>query len=313
MLDLVWLIPALPLAGFLLLMVFGRRLGEPAAGWLASAAVGLSFIVSLVVFAGLLAKPGDDRQFTQILFQWIPVGNLRVDVGFLVDPLSITMVLFVTGIATLIHVYSIGYMHKDEKFSKFFIYMNMFVFSMLILVLADNLVLTFVGWEGVGACSYFLISFWFTQEANAVAGKKAFVTNRIGDFGFMLGTFLTFAALGTVELPRDRCQGVDARDGHRDVDRAAVLPRRCGQVSPAAALGVVTRRDGGPDARLGPDPRRDHGHRGRLPALPPLADPQRDQHRAERHHRRRRDHCALGGDGRLRAARHKTRPSRTRP
>ena len=206
MLDLVWLIPALPLAGFLLLMVFGRRLGEPAAGWLASVAVGLSFIVSLVVFAGLLAKPGDDRQFTQILFQWLPVGNLRVDVGFLVDPLSITMVLFVTGIATLIHVYSIGYMHKDEKYSKFFIYMNMFVFSMLILVLADNLVLTFVGWEGVGACSYFLISFWFTQEANAVAGKKAFVTNRIGDFGFMLGTFLTFAALGTVSY-----LGIDAK------------------------------------------------------------------------------------------------------
>ena len=206
MLDLVWLIPALPLAGFLLLMVFGRRLGEPAAGWLASVAVGLSFVVSLVVFVGLLAKPGDDRQFTQILFQWLPVGNLRVDVGFLVDPLSITMVLFVTGIATLIHVYSIGYMHKDEKYSKFFIYMNMFVFSMLILVLADNLVLTFVGWEGVGACSYFLISFWFTQEANAVAGKKAFVTNRIGDFGFMLGTFLTFAALGTVSY-----LGIDAK------------------------------------------------------------------------------------------------------
>jgi NADH-quinone oxidoreductase subunit L len=206
MLDLVWLIPALPLAGFLLLLVFGRRLGEPAAGWLASAAVGLSFVVSLVVFAGLLAKPGDERQFTQILFQWLPVGSLRVDVGFLVDPLSITMVLFVTGIATLIHVYSIGYMHKDEKFSKFFIYMNLFVFSMLILVLGDNLVLTFVGWEGVGACSYFLISFWFTQEANAVAGKKAFVTNRIGDFGFMLGTFLTFGALGTVSY-----LGIDAK------------------------------------------------------------------------------------------------------
>ncbi len=206
MLDLVWLIPALPLAGFLLIMVFGRRLGEPAAGWLASAAVGLSFVVSLVVFAGLLAKPGDDRQFTQVLFQWLPVGSLRVDVGFLVDPLSITMVLFVTGIATLIHVYSIGYMHKDEKFSKFFIYMNLFVFSMLILVLGDNLVLTFVGWEGVGACSYFLISFWFTQEANAVAGKKAFVTNRIGDFGFMLGTFLTFSALGTVSY-----LGIDAK------------------------------------------------------------------------------------------------------
>ena len=164
MLDLVWLIPALPLAGFLILMVFGRRLGEPAAGWLASATVGLSFVVTLIVFAGLLDEPEEEREFTQVLFEWIPVGNLRVDVGFLVDPLSMTMVLFVTGIATLIHVYSIGYMHGDEKFSKFFVYMNLFVFSMLMLVLGDNLVLTFVGWEGVGACSYFLISFWFTRE-----------------------------------------------------------------------------------------------------------------------------------------------------
>ena len=236
-----------------------------------------------------------------------------MDVGFLVDPLSITMVLFVTGIATLIHVYSIGYMHKDEKFSKFFIYMNMFVFSMLILVLGDNLVLTFVGWEGVGACSYFLISFWFTQEANAVAGKKAFVTNRIGDFGFMLGTFLTFCALGTVNY-----LGIDAKASTLATVTATSIALlfflgRGRQVRPAAALGVVARRDGGPDARLGPDPRRDDGHRGRLPALPPLADPQRDEHRAERHHGRRRDHCALGGHGRLRAARHQDASSRTRP
>ena len=198
MLDLVWLIPALPLAGFLILMVFGRRLGEPAAGWLASATVGLSFVVSLIVFAGLLNEPEEDREFTQILFEWIPVGSLRVDVGFLVDPLSMAMVVFVTAIAALIHVYSIGYMHGDEKFSKFFVYMNLFVFAMLMLVLGDNLVITFLGWEGVGACSYFLIAFWFTREEAAVAGKKAFVTNRIGDFGFMIGIFLTFAALGSV-------------------------------------------------------------------------------------------------------------------
>jgi NADH-quinone oxidoreductase subunit L len=198
MLDLVWLIPALPLAGFLLLVAFGRKLGEPAAGWLASAMVGLSFVVTLIVFAGLLDKPGEEREFTQILWQWLPVGTLRVDVAFLVDPLSITMAIFVTGIATLIHVYSIGYMHKDEKFSKFFIYMNLFVFSMLLLVLGNNLVLTFVGWEGVGVCSYLLISFWFTEKANAVAGKKAFVTNRIGDFGFMLGMFLTFSVIGSL-------------------------------------------------------------------------------------------------------------------
>jgi NADH-quinone oxidoreductase subunit L len=108
------------------------------------------------------------------------------------------MALFITGVGTLIHLYSIGYMHGDPNFSKFFVYLNLFVFSMLVLVLGDNLLLTFLGWEGVGACSYFLISFWFTDDANASAGKKAFVTNRIGDWGFMVAMFLAFAALGSL-------------------------------------------------------------------------------------------------------------------
>src|SRR4051812_27786298 len=198
MVELVWLIPALPLAGFLLLMVFGRRLGEPIAGWVATVMCGGAFAAACVVFAGLMGKHEEQRQFQQVLFDWLPVGSLKVQLGFLVDPLSITMVLFITGVGTLIHLYSIGYMHGDEHFSKFFIYMNMFAFSMLMLVLGNNLVVTFLGWEGVGACSYFLISFWFTQDANASAGKKAFITNRVGDWGFMLATFLAFSAVGTV-------------------------------------------------------------------------------------------------------------------
>src|SRR5918994_2896997 len=199
MLDLVWLIPALPLAGFLVLVVLGRRLGEPLAGWLATAACGGAFVATLIVFAGLIGEHHEDRHFTQTLFTWLPVGGLSVDLGFLADPLSITMALFITGVGTLIHLYSIGYMHGDRDYSKFFVYMNLFVFSMLCLVLADNFLLTFLGWEGVGTCSYLLISFWFTDEANASAGKKAFVTNRIGDFGFMLAMFLAFAAAGTVD------------------------------------------------------------------------------------------------------------------
>ncbi len=151
MLDAVWLIPALPLAGFLVLLAFGRRLGEPGAGWLATVMCAGSFVATLVVFGGLLAEPDEDRHFVQILFQWIPVGDLRVDVGFLADPLSITMALFVTGVGALIHLYAIGYMHGDPDFPKFFVYMNLFIFSMLMLVLGDNLVLTFLGWEGVGA------------------------------------------------------------------------------------------------------------------------------------------------------------------
>jgi NADH-quinone oxidoreductase subunit L len=197
-LDAVWLIPALPLAGFLILLLAGKRLGEPAAGWLATVMCAGSFVASVVVYAGLLGEPEEGRQFTQTLFAWVPSGGLRVDVGFLADPLSITMALFVTGVSALIHMYAIGYMRGDPDFSQFFVYMNLFVFSMLMLVLGSNLLVTFLGWEGVGACSYWLVSFWFSSDANASAGKKAFITNRIGDWGFLLAMFLAFATVGTL-------------------------------------------------------------------------------------------------------------------
>ena len=199
MADLVWLIPALPLAGFVVIMLIGRRLGEPRAGWLATAMCGAAFVVTAGVFLDLLSKSGDQRHVTKTLFDWVPSGTLKVGLGFLADPLSITMALFVTGIGTLIHLYAIGYMHGDPKFSKFFIYLNMFVFSMLLLVLGSNMVVTFLGWEGVGACSYFLISFWHTRGEAPPAGKKAFVTNRVGDFGFMLAMFLAFQKIGSLD------------------------------------------------------------------------------------------------------------------
>ncbi len=202
MLDAVWLIPAFPVAGFVLLVLFGRRLGEPVAGWLATLAAAGSFVSTVVVFFGLLAEEGEERFHIQTLFTWIASGSFRVDIGLLADPLSITMCLFITGVGTMIHLYSIGYMHGDENFSKFFVYLNLFIASMLLLVLGDNLLLTFLGWEGVGACSYLLISFWFDggdeNTANAGAGKKAFVTNRVGDFGFMLATFLIWTSLGSI-------------------------------------------------------------------------------------------------------------------
>jgi NADH-quinone oxidoreductase subunit L len=212
--DLIWLIPALPLAGFALLLVAGRRLGDPLSGWIATLAVGGSFLASLAVFADLQSLPVEERSLHLVLFEWIPAGGFSVDMGFLADPLSITMCLFVTGIGALIHLYSIGYMKGDPDYPRFFTYLNLFVASMLFLVLGDNLLVTFLGWEGVGACSYLLISFWFTEEANASAGKKAFVTNRIGDFGFMLGTFLVFLTLGTVNytdmLERLHAEGIAA-------------------------------------------------------------------------------------------------------
>ena len=198
MTNLVWLVPALPLAGALLLIVFGARIGEPRAGWLATLATASSFVVTVLVYFDLLGMPSEERSHVVRLFSWIPVGSLQIDLAFLADPLSVTMALFVTGIGSLIHLYAIGYMHGDPKFSKFFLYLNLFVFSMLALVLGENLLVTFLGWEGVGACSYFLISFWHTRESAAVAGKKAFVTNRIGDWGVMTAMFVAFSAVGSV-------------------------------------------------------------------------------------------------------------------
>ena len=198
MLHTVWLVPALPLAGFLLLVLFGRRLAEPKAGWLAATMCGSSFFVTLLVFLDMVSKTAEERSHVVRIFSWIPVGSLQVDLAFLADQLSITMALFITGIGTLIHLYAVGYMHGDPKFSKFFIYLNLFVFSMLMLVLGENLLVTFLGWEGVGTCSYFLISFWHTRDSAATAGKKAFVTNRVGDWGFMMAMFLAFGAVGTL-------------------------------------------------------------------------------------------------------------------
>ncbi len=199
MLDLVWLIPALPLAGFLCILLFGRKLGDPAAGYFATAMVGASFLLTVGVFADMMSKSAEERSHVRTLFQWIPVGSLKVDLAFLADPLSITMCLFVTGIGTLIHLYAVGYMHGDSRFSKFFLYLNLFAFSMLMLVLGSNMLVTFLGWEGVGTCSYFLIAFWHEKDSAATAGKKAFITNRVGDWGFMMAMFFAFWAVGSLD------------------------------------------------------------------------------------------------------------------
>jgi len=187
----------LPLVGFAALVAGGRRLGEPWAGILATLAVGGAFAGAVLALIGLLGLDGHGRAVTVTLFEWIP--SVGVDAALLVDPLSVTMALFVTGVGGLIHLYSIGYMHGDPGFARFFTYLNLFTFSMLLLVLADNYLLMFVGWEGVGVCSYLLVSFWFERSTAAVAGKKAFVTNRIGDAGLLLAMFLLFGAVGALD------------------------------------------------------------------------------------------------------------------
>ncbi len=198
MIHAAFLIPLFPLVGFAVLAPFGRKLGRPLAGWLATAMVAASFVVTVLVFAGLFQRPPADRSFTQHFFTWLSVDHLHVGVGVLVDPLSMTMASFITGVSALIHLYSIGYMEHDEQFPKFFVYLNLFVFSMLMLVLGDNFIVSFFGWEGVGVCSFFLISFWFDRPAAASAGKKAMIYNRIGDAGFLLAIFLVFERTGSV-------------------------------------------------------------------------------------------------------------------
>ncbi len=198
MLHAAVLMPLLPLAGFLVLVAVGRRVGDPGAGWIGTAAVAGSFVAAVVTFAGLYGRAAGDRVYTRDYFTWIHVGGFSVKAGLLVDQLSIVMCLFVTGVSMLIHLYSIAYMRRDRDFSKFFVYLNLFVFSMLVLVLANNLLVTFVGWEGVGVCSYWLVAFWFDRESAASAGKKAFVYNRVGDVGFLLAMFLIFTRVGSL-------------------------------------------------------------------------------------------------------------------
>jgi NADH-quinone oxidoreductase subunit L len=195
MIHLVWPIPALPLAGAVVNLVFGRRLGRRA-HWIAVPVVGLAFGVALLAF--LRVWRGHET-FTGPLFEWIAAGAFRAPATLQLDQLSAVMLLVVTGVGFLIHVYSIGYMHEDPDYPRFFLYLNLFVFSMVMLVLAGNFLLLYVFWEAVGLCSYLLIGFWYTRESAANAGKKAFIVNRVGDCGFALGIMLIWTALGTLE------------------------------------------------------------------------------------------------------------------
>lgn len=196
MIDSLWLVIAFPLAGAALLVFFGKRIGEPASGWIASAAIIASFVFAVPLVIPFVS--GTAHPETVLVYRWIPV--IGANVSLLWDPLSALMVMVVTGVGSLIHLYSIGYMHGDERYGRFFAYLNLFAASMLILVLADNFALMFVGWELVGLSSYLLISFWFTKPSASAAGKKAFVVNRIGDWGFLVAVMLIFAAFGTVDF-----------------------------------------------------------------------------------------------------------------
>src|ERR671915_2449707 len=193
-----WII-FLPLIGAIVNGLLGlkiqKRLGKRAIAVIACAPVIIAFALSVLALFRLKALPPEKRFMIDNLYNWIDLGSLKVDMAFLVDPLSVVMILIVTGIGGLIHIYATGYMHDDKAFWRFFAYLNLFTAAMLTLVLGDSLLLLFVGWEGVGLCSYALIGFWYQDPANARAGNKAFIVNRVGDFGFVLGMFLLFWAL----------------------------------------------------------------------------------------------------------------------
>lgn len=196
----IWPVLLFPLIGFVINGLFGNKLGNKTSGWIASAMVGLSFIWGIVLFFKYQGAGLHGTAVEQTLFSWIAAGNFNVNVAYQIDPLSLVMLLVVTGVGFLIHVYSNGYMKGDPGTPRYFTYLNLFIFMMLNLILANNFLLMFLGWEGVGLCSYLLIGFWFEDEAKATAGKKAFIVNRVGDFGFLLGMFLLYSTFGTLHF-----------------------------------------------------------------------------------------------------------------
>lgn len=195
--QLIGLIPLLPLIGFAIIGLLNRKLSKSITGIIGSGVIGLAFICSVVVFFQILQTHQNIELF---LFNWISAANFNAGFSFLIDPLSSIFLLVITGVGFLIHVYSVGYMHNDDGFRRFFAYLNLFIFFMLVLVMADNYLLMFVGWEGVGLCSYLLIGFWFTNTNYNNAAKKAFVMNRIGDLGFLLGILLIFTTFGSISF-----------------------------------------------------------------------------------------------------------------
>lgn len=198
-----YLVTLLPLTGFLINGLFGKKIkNEKLVGAISTLAVFIPFLIAASTFFELLSMEPESRKIILNYYNWITAGNFTVNYSYLVDTLSICLVLVVTGVGSLIHLYSIGYMHGDPGFSKFFAFLNLFIFAMLNLVLADNLLLVFLGWEGVGLCSYFLIGFWYEKTFTGDAAKKAFIINRIGDFGFMLAMFFIYTNFNTLEISK---------------------------------------------------------------------------------------------------------------
>ena len=245
--KLALLIPIFPLAGFLYVVFFGKGLSKNLIGWITCSTVFLSFVASVLVFVGQQLQPAS---YVIPFFDWISSGEMKVNFSFLVDPLSSVYLLFITGVSFLIHVYSIGYMHDDEGFDRFMSYLNFFVFFMLILVLGNSYLTMFVGWEGVGLCSFLLIGFWYKDMKNNDAAKKAFIMNRIGDLGFILGMVMLFAHTGTLNFDELYLDGQIHSLGGTEATTIAIL-LFIGAMGKSAQIPLHTWL---PDAMAGPTP-----------------------------------------------------------
>ena len=256
MLELLWLIPVLPLAGAFVLGVAGRRWSQRSVVLVGVGSTGLSFATALGVAAAFAELPAEQIPVVKSYFTWLAAGSFRIEAAFLLDQLSLLMVLVVTGVGFLIHVYSVGYMAHEGGYYRFFTYLNLFMFFMLVLVLAANYVLLFVGWEGVGLCSYLLIGFYFLRQSAADAGKKAFIVNRIGDFGFTLALLLMFWTFGSLDFTSVFARAADlpvesAAWGQAGILTAISLLLFAGAVGKSAQIPLYVWL---PDAMEGPTP-----------------------------------------------------------
>jgi NADH-quinone oxidoreductase subunit L len=241
-----------PVIGFLFNGIRFRSKNAYLAGSVATGAVAISFVCALILFSQILGMPEAARELRITYFQWLGVGGLDIPVAFVVDPLSILMVLIITGVGSLIHLFSVGYMSHDDTPSKYFAYLNLFIFNMLLLVLGANLIMMFVGWEGVGLCSYLLIGYWFSDKEKATAGMKAFVTNRVGDAGFLLGIFTLFFTFGTIDF----AQLINALPGAAEMGWSGPMTLAClflfvGAAGKSAQIPLYVWL---PDAMAGPTP-----------------------------------------------------------
>ena len=242
--NVALLIPVLPLIGFLINGLFGKKLSKSLVGLIGSASILAAFVCVLITFANFISG-GMEVQYVTA-FEWFNIGDTTLAMSFQIDQLSLIMMTLVTGVGFLIHLYSIGYMHDDENYNRFFAYLNLFVFFMLLLVMGDNYVVMFTGWEGVGFCSYLLIGFWYKTPEYNNAAKKAFVMNRIGDLGFILGLFLMFQEFGSLNF----VDVLSSPGGHHNIEIITLL-LFIGAMGKSAQLPLFTWL---PDAMAGPTP-----------------------------------------------------------